>query len=160
MNLDTPRGELAVTPVQSLADAGRSGQVETLAELEHAVDFIVDECFFAMGQAIAMRMTVDYDAVVFMREHYRAKFLAAMKSFGNRWSQDRQNVTSVAWMFAERAVRYAGDRGSIDVESARKAAADVQRYCRLHARRAGKSNPASEGGQSRIAGYWCGDDEG
>ena len=58
--------------------------------------YIVDECFFAMGQAIGMRTTVDYDAVIFMRDHYRAKFLAAMNAFGNRWAQDRQNVTGVA----------------------------------------------------------------
>lgn len=160
MNLDTPEGQTAASMVSGSADAAATGHLGSTTKLEHAVDFVVDECFFAMGQAIGMRMTVDYDAVVFMREHYRAKFLSAMKAFGNRWEQDRQNVTSVAWMFAERAVRYAGDRGSIDVESARKAAADVQRYCKLHARRAGKLNPGSEGGQSRIAGYWCGDDEG
>jgi hypothetical protein len=136
------------------------GHTGSNAEAERAVEYIVDECFFAMGQAIGMRTTVDYDAVIFMRDHYRAKFLAAMKVFGNRWAQDRENVTSVALMFGERAVRHAGDRSSIDLESVRKAAADVQRYCKLHSRRAARSGDASsEGAQSRIAGYWCTDDE-
>jgi len=133
----------------------------TDADLERAVEFVVDECFFAVGQAIGMRMTVDYDAVVFLRGHYRAKFLAAMKAFGNRWSQDRQNVTGVAMMFAERAVRYAAGRSSVDLESAMKAAADVERYCKLHARRAAgrTGDPTVEGAQSRIAGYWCNGDD-
>jgi hypothetical protein len=135
--------------------------IGTDIDIERAVEYIVDDCFFAMGQAIGMRMTVDYDAVIFMRDHYRAKFLSAMRAFGNRWAQDRQNVTGVALMFGERAARYAGDRSSIDLESVRKAAADVERYCKLHSRRASRAaDPSSEGAQSRIAGYWCTDDEG
>lgn len=159
MNADMSDRQTVVTP------ATRTGSVEgwavTNADAEQAVEYIVDECLFAMGQAIGMRMTVDYDAVVFIRDHYRAKFLSAMHAFGNRWEQDRQNVTGVAMMFGERAVRYAGDRTSVDIESARQAAADVERYCKLHSRRASRAgNPTSEGSQSRIAGYWCTDDEG
>jgi hypothetical protein len=129
-----------------------------IAELEQAVEYVVDDCFFTVGQVIGMRMTVDYDAVIWWRDHYRARFLAAMKAFGNRWLQDRQNVTGVAMMLGERAVRYAGERGSIDLESAMKAAADVERYCKLHSRRAARAaRDGSEGSQSRIAGYWCTD---
>jgi hypothetical protein len=128
--------------------------------LDRAVDYILDDCFFSLGQAIGMRMTIDYDAIVFIRNHYREKFLSAMHAFGNRWLQDRQNVTGVAMMLGERAVRYAGDRDSLDLESVRKAAADVERYCKLHARRAAKAGDAAfEGAQPRIAGYWCSDDE-
>ena len=162
MKTDTPHHQPEVTTVTDHSSLVRGeGHAGTNAEAERAVEYIVDECFFAMGQAIGMRTTVDYDAVVFMRDHYRAKFLAAMKTFGNRWAQDRQNVTGVALMFGERAVRHAGDRSSIDLESVRKAAADVERYCKLHSRRATRSgDPSSEGAQSRIAGYWCTDDEG
>lgn len=161
MNTDTPHRQPALTPVTGRTNpALGEGHAETNADAERAVEYIVDECFFAMGQAIGMRTTVDYDAVIFMRDHYRAKFLAAMQAFGNRWAQDRQNVTGVALMFGERAVRHAGDRTSIDLESVRKAAADVERYCKLHSRRAARSgDPTSEGAQSRIAGYWCTDDE-
>lgn len=130
------------------------------AEALRAVEYILDDCFFALGQAIGMRTTIDYDAVAFIRDHFRARFLGAMGTFGNRWGQDRQNVTAVAMMLGERAVRYAAGRDSIDLESARKAAADVQRYCKLHSRRASRSGDANtEGEQTRIAGYWCTEDE-
>ena len=122
-------------------------------DLEREVEYIVDECFFTVGQVVGMRMTVDYDAVTWWRDHYRARFLAAMKTFGNRWLQDRSNVTTVAIMLAERAVRYAAGKSSIDGEAARQAAADVQRYCELHARRAARSR--GDDAPARIAGYWC-----
>lgn len=157
MNQDMSRPEPDVTPQ---ADLAHPTHVGTNTDLERAVDYILDDCFFALGQAIGMRMTVDYDAVKFIRGHYRTKFLSAMREFGNRWSQDRQNVTGVAMMLGERATRYAGDRGSVDVESAMKAAADVERYCKLHSRRAARfGDPTAEGSQSRIAGYWCTDDD-
>jgi len=132
--------------------------MEELHELERQVEYIVDECFFTVGQVVGMRMTVEWDAVVWWRDHYRARFLAAMQAFGNRWQQDRTNVTGVAIMLAERAVRYAEGQSSIDVEAARQAAADVERYCAIHARRRmgarGRSG-AAEGELPRIAGYWC-----
>jgi hypothetical protein len=129
---------------------------EQAAGLEAAVEYVVDDCFFTVGQVVGLRKTVEYDAVIWWRDHYRAKFLGAMRAFGNRWLQDRQNVTGVAMMLAERAVRYSGDRASIDLDSAMKAAADVERYCKLHSRRARRARgDASEGAQPRIAGYWC-----
>lgn len=126
-------------------------------ELERQVEYIVDDCFFTVGQVVGMRTTVDYDAVIWWRDHYREKFLAAMIAFGNRWMQDRANVTSVAFMLAERAVRYSEGKSSIDVEAARKAAADVERHCELHARRAARrqGHDTSDAAVPRIAGYWC-----
>lgn len=131
--------------------------IEQTGEIEREVEYIVDDCFFTVGQAVGMRMTLEYDAVVWWREHFRARFLSAMTRFGNRWSQDRNNVTGVALMLAERAVRYADGKSSIDVEAARKAAADVERYCQLHARRTAHRHglSPSEADPMRIAGYWC-----
>ena len=157
MNIDAPHRQPAEPPIASNIPAASA--LDTNVENERAVEAILDDCFFALGQSIGMRMTVDYDAVMFIRDHFRARFLVAMRHFGNRWSQDRQNVTGVAMMLGERAVRYAGDRSSLDLESVRQAAADVQRYCKLHSRRAGRANASTEGSQSRIAGYWCGDDD-
>jgi hypothetical protein len=126
------------------------------AETEAVVTAILDDCVIAVGQAVGMRMTVDADAVIFLRDHFREKFLAALQAFGNRWDEDRDNVTGVAMLMAERAVRHAGDRGSVDLESMRRAAADVERHCTLHSRRAARSgDAATEGAQTRIAGYWC-----
>jgi len=128
-----------------------------IQELERQVEYIVDDCFFTVGQVVGMRTTVDYDAVIWWRDHYREKFLAAMMAFGNRWMQDRSNVTTVAIMLAERAVRYSDGKSAIDVEAARKAAADVERHCELHARRAARrqGHDASDAAVPRIAGYWC-----
>lgn len=141
INLSTPVG----TPDRT--------EVHDIAELERVVEFIVDDCFFAVGQAIGMRMTVEYDAVIWWHDHFRAKFLAAMTEFGNRWLVDRQNVTAVAFMLGERAVRYSEGRTSIDVDAARKAAADVERYCKLHSRRS--THTTGDDAPARIAGYWC-----
>ena len=126
-------------------------------ELERQVEHIVDDCFFTVGQAVGMRTTLDYEAVIWWRDHYREKFLLAMTAFGNRWQQDRSNVTSVALMLAERAVRYAEGKPAIDVEAARRAAADVERHCALHARRAARRQGVdpSDASATRIAGYWC-----
>lgn len=138
----------------ALVDSASAFDVQ---ELERQVEYIVDECFFTVGQVVGMRTTVDYEAVVWWRDHYRAKFLTAMKAFGNRWRQDRANVTSVAIMLAERAVRYSEGKPSIDAEAACKATADVERHCELHARRAARRRglDPSDAAATRIAGYWC-----
>ena len=162
MNTQEPRISIDTgSAIRSDATATRalvdSASPVTVLELEREVDYIMDECFFAFGQAVGMRTTVDYDAVIFVRDNYRAKFLSAMKSFGNRWQRDRANVTSVAMMLGERAVRYAEGKPSIDVDAVRKAAADVERHCELHARRTARKRglDPSDAAATRIAGYWC-----
>jgi hypothetical protein len=138
--------------------ASPAGRLNESVALERAVDYVLDDCFFTVGQMVGMRMTVDYDAVVWWRDHFRAKFLAAMQRQGNRWIQDRQNVSAVGWMLAERAVRYASHLPSINVDAARKAAADVERYCAIHARRraaALKATHPTDDATALIAGYWC-----
>lgn len=138
----------------TLLDSPSTAEVR---ELERQVEGILDECFFALGQVVGMRTTLDYEAVILIRDRFRVKFLAAMTTFGNRWEQDRSNVTGVVMMLAERAVRYAEGKPSIDVEAARQAAADVERHCALHARRAARAQglDASDPAAARIAGYWC-----
>ena len=145
---------LVVTSPDTFIDSPSAVDVQ---ELERQVEYIVDDCFFTVGQVVGMRTTVDYDAVIWWRDHYRQKFLAAMTAFGNRWLKDRSNVTSVAIMLAERAVRYSEGKPAIDVEAARKAAADVERHCELHARRAARRQgvDTSDMKATRIAGYWC-----
>jgi hypothetical protein len=145
---------LAVTAPDTLLDSPSAVDVQ---ELERQVEYIVDDCFFTVGQVVGIRTTVDFEAVIWWRDHYRQKFLAAMTAFGNRWLQDRSNVTSVAIMLAERAVRYSEGKPSIDAEAARRAAADVERHCELHARRAARRQGLhpSDTAATRIAGYWC-----
>ena len=123
--------------------------------LERAVQYVLGDCFFAVGQTVGMRTTVDYDAVVWWHDHFRTKFLEAMRHHGNRWLQDRDNVTAVGWMLAERAVRHTGGRGSIGVDAARRAAADVERYCKARSRRAARVGEGDSDDNPRLAGYWC-----
>jgi hypothetical protein len=160
-----PRDEYSPSLVDSIVDSSHGASLDTsrtqgARDLERDVEYVVDECFFTVGQVVGMRMTVEYDAVIWWRDHYRARFLAAMKAHGNRWLVDRTNVTSVAIMLAERAVRYSEGRPSIDCDAARKAAADVERYCQLHAQRKARSLGRNRTeAPARIAGYWCIDPE-
>lgn len=148
--------ELTVAP--AVAGAGAHG-VESEArenELEHAVEYVLGDCFFVVGQTIGMRTTVDYEAVVWWHDHFRTRFLAAMRRHGNRWLEDRETVTGVGWMLAERALRHAAGRNSISVEAARQAAADVERYCELHSKRAAQAvGRDGDSTSTRLAGYWC-----
>ena len=149
-----PVGHADTSPAPA---SGRNGP-ESASEmqfLEEAVEYILADCAFAVGQAIGMRTTVDYDAIVWWHNHFRTKFLAAMRHSGNRWFQDRENVTAVGWMLGERAVRHAADRASIDVDAVRRAAADVERYCEIQAKRAAQADDCDTGSSPRLAGYWC-----
>lgn len=123
--------------------------------LEEAVEHVLSDCFLAVGQSIGMRTTVDYDAIVWWHDHFRTKFLAAMRRHGDRWLQDREGVTGVGWMLAQRAVRHAAGRDSIHVEAARRAAADVQRYCAIRVERAARVRVSDAGVAPRLAGLWC-----
>ena len=133
------------------------GALDESLDFERAVGYVLGDCFFAVGQAVGMRTTVDYDAVVWWHDHFREKFLGAMRRHGNRWLCDRPNVTAVGLLLAERAVRYAADAPSINIDAARKAAADVERYCQVHAKRRLSSlrKRSRDGEAASIAGYWC-----
>jgi hypothetical protein len=121
-----------------------------------AVDDIVNDCFFSVGQAIGGRKPLDFDAVIWWREHFRTKFLRTLQRDGNTWREDRHRVTAVAHLLAERAVRHAGDRPSIDRACAMKAAGDVEAYCALRAHGRRRRTPAPADCASPIhAGYWC-----
>ena len=148
-------GGAAVPPVWAGAEAIDAGAETEGSKLEESVEYVLGDCFFAVGQTLGMRTTVDYDAVVWWHDHFRTKFLAAMRRHGDRWLRDRENVTGVGWMLAERALRHAAGRNSIDVEAARNAAADVERYCRLHAKRAARDSDRDAQDSPRVAGYWC-----
>ncbi len=160
MNSDMTRPDSrfvpAGMPVRSCEEAP-ARSTDELAAHEQAVDAILDDCCLSIGQGVGLRATLDFDAVVYFRNTFRPKFLAAMRQFGNRWLDDRAVVTAVGWMLGERAVRYANGAPSIDLDAMRKASADVQRYCQLHAARRNRTSDhgSSEASTARIAGYWC-----
>lgn len=158
MHTDTTRHDDQHLPGTHLTgyDTPAAAPDEALAH-ERAVDAILDDCFLSMGQAVGLRASFDYEAVLYVRNNFRAKFLAAMQHFGNRWLEDRATVTAVCAMLGERAVRHACGAPSIGLDAAMKASADVERYCKLHAaRRSGaRGGSASEAETALIAGYWC-----
>lgn len=121
---------------------------------ERTADVVLDDLFLSVGQAIGLRASMEFDAVVWLRAHFREKFLAALNRQGDRWQEDRAVVTAVSGLFAERAYRNS-DGDSITLDNVRQAAADVERYCRAHARRATSRAQASDAATALIAGYWC-----
>jgi hypothetical protein len=159
MNTDTTRLDDLSGSYGHPASRGSAAD-EALAH-ERAVDAILDDCFLSIGQAIGLRATFEYDAVVWVRNNFRTKFLAAMAQFGNRWLEDRATVTAVCGMLGERAVRHANGACSIGLDAAMQASADVERYCQVHAaRRSGaRGSAASDAATALIAGYWCTWDE-
>ena len=129
-------------------ESSGAGQAPNDPALSEAVEYVLSDCFFAVGQTIGMRATVDYEAVVWWHDHFRAKFLAAMRRHGDRWAEDREAVTAVGWMLAERAVRHAAGHDSIDLEAARRASADVERYCQHRSKRRAQSKDGNPDGAS------------
>ena len=101
------------------------------------IDYILDDCFFAVGQSIGTEKSVDFDALQWWRARYRAFFLHAMTALGNSWARDRDRVTAVGRFLGQRALHHAGDKPSIDVRCATLASIDVETGCRMNAEREG-----------------------
>jgi hypothetical protein len=101
------------------------------------IDYILNDCFFAVGQAVGTARAIDIEAIEWWRTRYRVFFLNAMIRNGNSWERDRDRVMAVGRFLGERALFHAGGKPSIDEDSARKAATDVERGCRMNAIREG-----------------------
>jgi hypothetical protein len=101
------------------------------------VDYILTDCFFAVGQAIGTQKSLDPDAIQWWRARYRAFFLHAMSVRGNSWERDRKRVTAVGRYLGQRALHHAGDKPSIDLRIAALASTDVETGCRMSAERDG-----------------------
>ena len=157
MNTETTRQSIPPGPLAYGYDGPAAVAADEALAHEQAVDAILDDCFLSIGQGIGLRAALDFDAVLFVRDNFRPKFLAAMRHCGNRWLQDRTTVTAVGWMLGERAARYASGAPSINLDAIKKASADIERYCQLHATRrsGGRGRAGSEAATALIAGYWC-----
>jgi hypothetical protein len=104
---------------------------------DQEVDYVLNDCFFALGQAVGTRKSLDFDAIQWWRRRYRAFFLHAMTATGNSWSLDRDRVTAVGRYLGQRALHHSSDRTSIDIRSAALASHDVETGCRMNATREG-----------------------
>ena len=101
------------------------------------VDYVLNDCFFAVGQAVGTRKTLDFDVIPWWRARYRSFFLHAMSVNGNSWLRDRHRVTAVGRFLGQRALHHAGDQPSIDLSAAALASNDVESGCRMNAEREG-----------------------
>lgn len=104
---------------------------------EQQVEHVIDDCFFAVGQALGRDKRVDYDAIVWWRTRYRALFLNAIVDQGNSWLQDRDRLNRVGQFLGERAAWHTGARTTVDLKAAMAASAEVEAGCRMNARREG-----------------------
>ena len=156
MNTDTLSQNTPPVTIPNGYDRSIADVPDQALTYERTADVVLDDLFLSVGQAIGLRASMDFDAVVWLRAHFREKFLTALQRQGDRWLEDRAVVTAVSALFAERAVRNADGAASIGLDDVRQAAADVERYCRAHARRAAtKAHGASDAATALIAGYWC-----
>ncbi len=99
------------------------------------LDYILSDCFLAVGQAVGPDKTVDFDTVTWWHQRYRQAFHHAMTTRGTSWAADRRRVTAVGRYLGQRVVEHAGRRGSIDLVSAARASAEVELGCQMNATR-------------------------
>jgi hypothetical protein len=107
------------------------------------VDYILNDCFFAVGQAVGTSKTLDLEVISWWRARYRAFFLHAITANGNSWLKDRDRVTAVGRFLGQRALHHANDRPSIDLHCAAVASREVETGCRMRAAREGAAALAS-----------------
>jgi len=116
------------------------------------VDYIVSDCFFAVGQAIGTSKRLEPEAARWWRDRYRRQFLVATATRGNSWAADRERLARVGRFLGERALHYAGSHETIDLPSAIKASAEIEAGCRMNARRdSGLPHPPCMPGATRGA---------
>jgi len=99
------------------------------------VDYVLHDCFFALGQAVGLQRHVDFEAIVWWRTRYRDTFLRALTDHGDTWPDDRRRLTAVGRFLGQRALHHAGDRLSVDRRCAELASVEVETGCRMHAPR-------------------------
>ncbi len=101
----------------------------------HEVDYMLADCFFAVGQCVGPSVHLDSAAVAWWRARYREKFLHAMTVSGNSWARVRDRVTAVGRFLGQRVVHHAGADPVITLSAAVNASADVESGCRMNAER-------------------------
>ena len=99
------------------------------------LDYILSDCFLAVGQAVGPDKGLDFDTVTWWHRRYRQAFHHAMTSGGTSWAADRNRVTAVGRYLGQRVVEHAGDGTTIHQAAAALASAEVERGCQMNATR-------------------------
>jgi hypothetical protein len=105
------------------------------------VDYVLAECFLAVGQAVGSEKSVDFDAVMWWHRRYRRAFQHAMTTAGTSWAADRRRVTAVGRYLGQRVVQETRGPASIDRAAAERASAEVERGCQMNATREASLGP-------------------
>ena len=100
-----------------------------------SLDYILTDCFLAVGQAVGPAKTMDFDTVIWWHQRYRRAFHHAMTTRGTSWAADRHRVTAVGRYLGQRVVEHAGCQTSIDRTVAARASAEVEDGCQMNATR-------------------------
>jgi hypothetical protein len=121
---------------------------------EHQVDLILSDCFFAVGQTISALDPMDYDAIVWLRNRYTAKFLHTITHNANVWPQDRDRLMAVSRYLGQRVAHHAAGRRAIDTSCVTEASAEVEAGCRMKAaeQRAARAALTRDASRSAAAG--------
>ena len=99
------------------------------------LDYILSDCFLAVGQAVGPAKTMDFDTVTWWHRRYRRAFHHAMTVTRTSWAADRRRVTAVGRYLGQRVVEHAGHRTTIDLAVAARASVEVERGCQMNATR-------------------------
>ena len=99
------------------------------------LDYILSDCFLAVGQAVGTDKAVDFDVVTWWHRRYRHAFHDAMATRGTSWAADRHRVTAVGRYLGKRAVEFADCSPIIDLTAAARASAEVESGCQMNATR-------------------------
>ena len=99
------------------------------------IDYILSDCFLAVGQAVGPNKAVDFNTVTWWHRRYRYAFSDAMTARGTSWAADRRRVTAVGRYLGQRVVEHTGRRTTIDRAAAVCASAEVELGCRMNATR-------------------------
>ena len=99
------------------------------------LDYILSDCFLAVGQAVGSDKALDFETVTWWHRRYRQAFRDAMTARGTSWAADRNRVTAVGRYLGQRVMEHAGRRTNIDVATAARASAEVERGCQMNATR-------------------------
>ena len=97
------------------------------------LDYILSDCFLAVGQAVGPDKGVDFDTAIWWHRRYRRAFNHAMTIRGTSWAADRSRVIAVGRYLGQRVVEHAGRRATINRAAAVLASAEVERGCQMNA---------------------------
>ncbi len=103
------------------------------------LDYILSDCFLAVGQAVGTTKTLDLDVVSWWHQRYHRAFHHAITTGGAVWSTDRRRVTAVGRYLGQRAVETCGPAAVIDLPAASRASDEVEQGCQMRAAREGPS---------------------